>query len=69
MPADLPTPSALYNRNSGKGYSGRMFLNGEEAGPDGRAFAHIVTGPGAGISYGTPLAWQVLMGERARKPL
>ena len=52
--ADLPTPSALYNRNSGKGYSGRMFLNGEEVGPDGRAFAHIVTGPGAGISYELP---------------
>jgi hypothetical protein len=49
--ADLPLPSALYNRQSGKGYSGRIFMDGEEVGSEGRAFAHIVSGPGAGISY------------------
>ncbi|MEN3353846.1 MAG: hypothetical protein V7640_2004 [Betaproteobacteria bacterium] len=49
--ADLPARSALYNSNTGKGYSGRIFLNGEESGPTGRAFAHIATGPNTGISY------------------
>ncbi|HEV7803408.1 MAG TPA: hypothetical protein VGP15_20215 [Burkholderiales bacterium] len=52
--ADLPARSALYNSKTGKGYSGRIFLNGEESGPTGRAFAHIATGPNAGISYELP---------------
>ena len=52
--ADLPLPSALYNRQSGKGYTGRIFMSGEEVGSEGRAFAHIVGGPGAGISYELP---------------
>lgn len=52
--ADLPAATAFYNRSTGKGYSGRIFMNGEEAGNEGRAFAHIVTGPGAGISYELP---------------
>jgi hypothetical protein len=52
--ADLPLASAFYNAKSGKGYSGRIFMNGEETGAEGRAFAHIATGPGAGISYQLP---------------
>ena len=52
--ADLPLPSAFYDRKSGKGYTGRIFMDGEEVGAEGRAFAHIVTGPGAGISYELP---------------
>ncbi len=52
--ADLPLPSAFYNRKTGKGYTGRIFMNGEEVGSEGRAFAHIVNGPGAGISYELP---------------
>jgi len=52
--ADLPEVSAFYNGKSGKGYTGRIFMNGEESGNEGRAFAHIVTGPGAGISYELP---------------
>ncbi len=52
--ADLPPQSALYNRSSGKGYTGRIFMDGEEVGAEGRAFAHIVSGPGAGVSYGSP---------------
>jgi hypothetical protein len=60
--ADLPPRSAFYNSNTGKGYSGRIFMNGEEVGNEGRAFAHIATGPGAGISYELPslgkLSWE-----------
>ncbi len=52
--ADLALPSAFYNRRSGKGYTGRIFMNGEEVGSEGRAFAHLIGGPGAGISYQLP---------------
>jgi hypothetical protein len=52
--ADLPERSAFYNAKTGKGYSGRIFMNGEEVGAEGRAFAHIATGPGTGISYELP---------------
>jgi hypothetical protein len=31
-----------------------MFMNGEESGSEGRAFGHVVTGPGAGLSYELP---------------
>ena len=40
--ADLPRLSALYNAESGKGYDGRIFMDGEETSPEGRAFAHVV---------------------------
>jgi hypothetical protein len=42
--ADLPLPSALYNERSGRGYRGRIFFSGEEVGPEGRAFAHVLDG-------------------------
>ncbi|TAL40768.1 MAG: hypothetical protein EPN91_12450 [Salinibacterium sp.] len=48
--ADLPAPSALYNRTTGKGYDGRIFLNGEEV-VGGRAFGHVVA---TGNSYQLP---------------
>lgn len=53
--ADLPELSAFYNAATGKGTTDRIFMNGEEAGNEGRAFAHIVTGGDAGTSY--ELAW------------
>ncbi|MGZ8155618.1 MAG: alkaline phosphatase PhoX [Burkholderiales bacterium] len=52
--ADLPKATAFYNSRTDKGYSGRIFMNGEELGAEGRAFAHIVTGPGAGLTYELP---------------
>lgn len=52
--ADLPAPSAFYNAVSGLGTPERIFMNGEEAGAEGRAFGHIVTGPNAGTSYQLP---------------
>ena len=52
--ADLPPVNAFYNPATGKGFSGRIFMNGEESGAEGRAFAHIVTGPNAGNSYELP---------------
>jgi hypothetical protein len=41
--ADLPPVSAFYNRATGKGYNGRLFMDGEEA-ATGRGFAHELNG-------------------------
>jgi Esterase-like activity of phytase/Secretion system C-terminal sorting domain/Abnormal spindle-like microcephaly-assoc'd, ASPM-SPD-2-Hydin/Bacterial protein of unknown function (DUF839) len=52
--ADLPEVSAFYNAATGMGTKERIFMNGEEAGSEGRAMGHIVTGPAAGTSYELP---------------
>lgn len=49
--ADLPAVTAFYNPATGLGTQNRIFMNGEENGPTGRAFAHVATGPDAGTSY------------------
>lgn len=60
--ADLPAVSAFYNNVSGLGTQERIFMNGEESGTEGRAFAHIATGPNAGTTYELPylgkFAWE-----------
>ena len=60
--ADLPPLSALYDATSGKGFNGRLFMNGEEDREGGRGFAHVVTGEQKGISYELPylgkFAWE-----------
>ncbi|MEO6302086.1 MAG: choice-of-anchor D domain-containing protein [Bacteroidia bacterium] len=52
--ADLPSITAYYNNTTGKGTQERIFMNGEESGPEGRVFGHIATGPNAGTSYELP---------------
>lgn len=52
--ADLPAKSAFWDPRSRTGYNGRIFMNGEEAGDEGRAFAHIVTGRDKGTSWELP---------------
>jgi hypothetical protein len=52
--ADLAAPSAFFNAGTGKGYAHRLFLDGEEVGNEGRAFAHVVEGPDAGVSWELP---------------
>jgi hypothetical protein len=42
--ADLAPINTYYDAASGKGYSGRLFMNGEESGQEGRAFAHAMDG-------------------------
>jgi hypothetical protein len=42
--ADLPALTAFYNPASGLGYNGRIFMNGEEGGVEGRAAAHFMDG-------------------------
>ncbi len=53
--ADLADPGAFYNASTGLGFNGRLYLNGEETGVEGRAFAHVVGGAQDGNSY--ELAW------------
>ena len=48
--ADLPSFTAFYNPDTGKGFDGRLFMNGEEI-PEGRSFAHVITGDAKGTSY------------------
>jgi len=40
--ADLAPISAFYNADTGNGYNGRIFLDGEEGTDVGRPFAHVV---------------------------
>jgi hypothetical protein len=40
--ADLAPISAFYNKATGLGYNGRIYTNGEESAPTGRAFGHVV---------------------------
>ncbi len=42
--ADLPARSALYDKRSKLGYDAPLFMNGEETGSEGRAFAHAEDG-------------------------
>jgi len=52
--ADLPKLSAFYDVSSNTGYNGLIFLNGEETGAEGKAFAWIATGSEAGKVYELP---------------
>jgi hypothetical protein len=52
--SDLPEVSAFYNSKTGLGTQERIFMNGEEAGAEGRNFGHIATGPNAGTTYELP---------------
>ena len=49
--ADLAKPSAFFEAVSGLGTNNRLFLNGEEAGSSGRAFATVATGTDKGTAY------------------
>jgi hypothetical protein len=42
--ADLPLESAFYNERTHRGYRGRIFMDGEEVGNEGRGFAHLMNG-------------------------
>jgi len=51
---DLAEPTAYYNAATGLGTQAIIFLNGEEIGGNGRAFATIATGSEKGNSYILP---------------
>jgi hypothetical protein len=56
--ADLPAPTALYNAESGKGFNGRLLLNGEEVGLEGRGFAHALDGTSWELSRLGKFSWE-----------
>jgi hypothetical protein len=66
---DLPKPTAFRDPVSGKGYAGRLYLNGEEAGFNGRAFAHVISGAQKGTTYELPYlgksAWENVLAHPA----
>jgi hypothetical protein len=56
--ADLPALSAFYDAASGLGYNGRIFMNGEESGTEGRAFAHLMDGNTYELPHLGKFAWE-----------
>lgn len=64
---DLAPLHAYYNPKTGKGTLARIYMNGEETGPEGRAMAHIASGPNAGSSYELPrfgkASWENYVGH------
>ena len=56
--ADLPPLSAFYNAATGKGYNGRIYMNGEEQATVGRAFAHLLDGNSFELPWLGKLAWE-----------
>jgi len=48
--ADMQDYQAFFDTNTGLGYNSRLFMNGEESGAEGRAFAHTL----GGTSYELP---------------
>jgi hypothetical protein len=49
--ADLPAFTAFFNPRTGRGFDGRLFMDGEEIGAEGRGFAHVLTGTLKRTSY------------------
>jgi hypothetical protein len=56
--ADLPALSAFYNQTTGLGYPGRIFMDGEESGTEGRAFAHLMDGNSYQLPALGKMAWE-----------
>ena len=56
--ADLAPKSAFYNEATGKGYTGQLFLNGEEDKAGGRAFAHAMNGMSYELADFGHIAWE-----------
>lgn len=56
--ADLPPVSAFYNPASGKGYNGRLFMNGEERGAEGLAYAHALDGTSYQLPWLGRFSWE-----------
>lgn len=52
--ADLPARTAFFNPKTGRGFDGLIYMKGEEAGAEGRAYATVVTGDEKGTTYQLP---------------
>jgi len=56
--ADLPAESAFYDSFSGLGTTERIFMNGEERGAEGRAFAHLMDGTSYELPWLGKFSWE-----------
>ncbi len=57
--ATLPAPSALYNAETGNGFDGRIFMDGEEVDDmTGRAFGHLLDGTSYELPALGKAAWE-----------
>lgn len=63
--ADLAEQSAWYDSASATGFQGRLFLNGEESGVEGRAMAHELTGTSWELPRLGRQAWENLVASPA----
>lgn len=52
--ADLPAKTAFFNPATGRGFDGLIYMKGEEAGAEGRAYGTVVTGDEKGTTYQLP---------------
>jgi hypothetical protein len=59
--ADLAAPAAFYDAASGSGYNGRLFLNGEETGNEGKAWAHALNGTSYELPRLGKASWENLL--------
>jgi hypothetical protein len=61
--ADLPPVSALYDAETGLGYEGRIYLNGEEVSPnqEGRVFGHLMDGTSYELPALGKASWENLL--------
>ena len=56
--ADLPALSAFWNESTKLGYNGRLFMNGEEKGDEGRAFASELNGTTWELPHLGKFSWE-----------
>lgn len=63
--ADLPPVAAFFNQASGLGYNGRIFMNGEESGPESRAFAHLLNGDSYELPRLGKFSWENALANAA----
>jgi hypothetical protein len=56
--ADLPPVSAFYNAGTGMGFNGRLFMNGEERGAEGLAYAHAMDGTSYQLPWLGRFSWE-----------
>jgi len=58
---DLAMRSAFYNPSTGLGYDGRIYLNGEESGNEGRPWAHLLNGTSYELARLGNASWENLL--------
>ena len=66
---DLADTTAYFNAATGAGTQARIYLTGEESGPEGRAMATIVSGAHAGEAYELPALGNLSFENLTANPL